>query len=402
MHPGQLRAWDSTRRFIVVLAGTQSGKTAWGPVWLWREIRNCGPGDYLAVTATYDLLKLKMLPSLLDWFVYKLGIGVYSPSDRVLSIPSLDARIILRSAESNGGLESATAKAAWLDEAGQDNYNIGTWEAVLRRLSIYQGRALITTTLYNLGWLKGTLYDPWAKGDKDIEVIQFDSTENPAFPKEEFERARDSMPAWRFNMFYRGQYERPAGQIYDCFVNAPPPEGHVIPAFTLPDEWPRYGGADFGGSNTAALLIAQEPSTGNNYVYWEYHAGGKTSKGHVDTILAHCLNSKGETIVPHFVGGAASEDQWRREWKIAGLPVAASGVTSVEVGINRAYSLIKSGKLFVFDTCRSFIDDLQSYARKLDERGEPTEEIQDKSTWHRIDAFRYIAARLAAGEAKGA
>lgn len=199
-----------------------------------------------------------------------------------------------------------------------------------------------------------------------------------------------------------GQWGVPAGLIYDCFVNAHPPEGHVIPAFTLPDEWPRYGGLDFGGSNTAALLIAQEPSSGINYVFWEYHAGNKTAAGHTASILAHSTNQKGETIVPLFVGGAGSEDQWRREFKIAGLPVATSGVTSVEVGINRAYSLIKQGKLRVFDTCKGFIDDLQSYSRKLDPTGEPTEEIENKSTWHRVDAFRYIASRLAGGAASGA
>jgi hypothetical protein len=30
-HPGQLRAWDSDKRFILVLAGTQGGKTSFGP-----------------------------------------------------------------------------------------------------------------------------------------------------------------------------------------------------------------------------------------------------------------------------------------------------------------------------------------------------------------------------------
>lgn len=164
MHPGQLRAWDSERRFVVVLAGTGGGKTTFGPWWLWREIQKCGPGDYLAVTATYDLFKLKMLPALLDTFVYTLGIGRYKPSDRILEVPSLQARIILRSAESDGGLESSEAKAAWLDEAGQDSFSIGSWEAVLRRVGKNMGRVLATTTIYNLGWLKSALYDRWQAG----------------------------------------------------------------------------------------------------------------------------------------------------------------------------------------------------------------------------------------------
>src|SRR5690606_16041801 len=37
-HPGQWDAWDSAKRFIFVIAGTQGGKTSFGPHWLYREI----------------------------------------------------------------------------------------------------------------------------------------------------------------------------------------------------------------------------------------------------------------------------------------------------------------------------------------------------------------------------
>ncbi len=406
MHRGQQRAWKSNRRFIAVLAGTQSGKTSFGPIWLWREIKGCGPGDYLAVTATYDLFKLAMLPALMDWFVYKLGIGIYKPSDRTLEIPSLGARIILRSAESDGGLESATAKGAWLDEAGQDNYNIGTWEAVLRRLSIHTGRALLTTTIYNMGWLKSAIYDRWIAGDKDIDVIQFDSTQNPSFPKEEFERARDSLPLWKFNMFYRGMFERPAGLIYDCFVNDYAPSGHLVKPFAIPDEWPRYGGLDFGGVNTAAVMVAHDEPARTYYLFSEYHAGQRTAEQHTRAILQKSVNSKGEPVRPIFIGGSRSEGQWRLEFARSGLPIAAPPIVSVDLGITRGYGLMEgktdAGRLLIFDTCTGLIDELQSYSHKLDENGEPTEEIQDKATYHRLDAYRYLATRLALGLGHGA
>ena len=390
MHPGQRRAWDSTRRFVVVLAGSQSGKTSSAPMWLHREIQRRGPGDYLAVTATYDLFKLAMLPALLDCFVVKLGIGVYRPSDRTIDIPSLNARIILRSAESDGGLESSTAKAAWLDEAGMDSYTIGTWEAILRRLSIHQGRVLLTTTLYNLGWLKAALYDRWQAGDTSIDVIQFDSTENPAFPREEFERARNSMPLWRFNMFYRGIFTRPAGLIYDCFDYAQ----HVIRPFAIPDAWPRFGGLDFGGVNTAAVFVAKEPTPEGAsvppryYLYREYHAGSRTAQQHANALL------DGEPSTPDFSGGSHSEGQWRMEFRNAGLPIREPRVKDVEVGIQRGYGIIKRDELRIFDTCTGLIDQLQSYSRKLDASGNPTEEIADKATYHLVDAWRYLAIRL--------
>jgi len=63
-HPGQTRAMESKARFPFIIAGSQSGKTCFGPWWLNREIEACGAGDYLAVAPTYDMFKLKMLPEL--------------------------------------------------------------------------------------------------------------------------------------------------------------------------------------------------------------------------------------------------------------------------------------------------------------------------------------------------
>ena len=52
-HPGQIRAWDSLKRFVCVFSGTQGGKTEMGPPWLLREIQLRGPGDYMIVTPTF-------------------------------------------------------------------------------------------------------------------------------------------------------------------------------------------------------------------------------------------------------------------------------------------------------------------------------------------------------------
>ena len=133
LHPGQTKAWDSEARFIFVIAGTQSGKTSFGPWWLYREIERCGAGDYLAVTATYDLFKLKMLPELRRVFIDLLPGWEWRAGERVIT--NGESRIILRSANTPEGLEAATAKAAWLDECGQDNFRLESWEAVQRRLS---------------------------------------------------------------------------------------------------------------------------------------------------------------------------------------------------------------------------------------------------------------------------
>jgi hypothetical protein len=386
-HRGQRQAWDSKRRFVAVLAGTQGGKTVFGPAWLHREIQRCGPGDYLVATPTYPLLQLKALPEFLRLFQRRLRLGKYTIAGRKFTFHDGETNIFFGHAQDPDSLESATAKAAWLDEAGQRKFKLGSWEAIQRRLSVHEGRALITTTPYDLGWLKQKVWDRWKAGDPVFDVIRFDSTENPAFPAREFERARANLPRWKFDLYYRAIFTRPAGLIYDSFDE----ERHKVPRFKLPDTWQRYLGIDFGGVNTAALLYAEEPNTSKLYLYREYKGGGRTAKEHAQALLA------GEPMIPVCVGGSGSEDQWRAEFQAAGLPVqepAVSGPDSVEVGIDRVYGVHKRGELYVFDDLEGYLEEKLTYGRKLDPAGEPTEDIEDKSSYHFMDAERYVLGWL--------
>lgn len=403
-HDGQLRAWDCRRRFVMVLAGTQGGKTSWGPWWLWREIQNTArPGelnDYLAVSSSYDLFKLKMLPALREAIEHTLGIGRYWSGDRIIELADpatgkflanrvddpMWGRIILRSAAGGGGLESATGKAAWLDEAGQDEYSLEIWEAVLRRLSLSQGRVLVSTTVYNLGYLK-QMFDKWQAGNfPEGEFIQFASVSNPAFPREEYERARRTMPPHRFEMFYHGNFAQPAGLIFDCFEEAI----HVVEDFPIPANWPRYVGIDFGAVNTALVWIAEDVERDRYVAYRESLEGGKSTDEHAAGALKL---AQGENVV-QWLGGSPSETQQRMDWNSAGVPVAQPYISDVEAGIDRPYALFKTKRLFVFRSCIGLRDELGTYKRKLDAQGQPLEEIENKRKFHRLDALRYNCSAL--------
>lgn len=400
-HPGQLKAWDSQKRFIAILAGTQGGKTSWLPWWLWREIRLTaqaeGGNDYLAVTASYDLFKLKFLPAIREVFEHIFGIGRYWSGDRVLELADpatgtywaeraddpMWGRIILRSAEAGGGLESATARAAIFDEAGQDSATIDTYWAIRRRLALHQGRLCLGTTLYNLGWLKSELYNPWEKANRqhpEIDVIQFDSITNPSFPEAEYEAAEASLPKWKFDMMYRGLFTRPAGLIYDVFDEL----RHTCPPFALDPSWRRLVGLDFGGINTAGVFVAEEPVTKRLFLYREYHEGNKTSKEHAEALIA------GEPMIPFAVGGAPGEDQWRREFAKGGLSIRRPDIGDVELGIERVYGALKRGEIVIFDSLTELISQLNSYSREVDSAGNTLLEIKDKSKYHLLDAVRYV------------
>ena len=387
LHSGQTRAWESKKRFVMIICGTQWGKTSFGPHWLQREIQEKGSGDYLAITATYPLLKLKMQPEFLYVFDTLQGLGKWKEADKVYESHERERggpawRVIFGSATNPESIESATAKAAWCDECGQHQFQRQAWEAVLRRVAITQGRILGTTTLYEFGWFKAEVYDKWRAGDPDIEVIQGDSLANPAFPRDEYERALTTMPRWKFNLFYRGIFEKPAGLIYDSFDESI----CCIPRFTLPQSWPRYVGHDFGSNNTAALWYAQDPVTGWLYAYRAYLAGGLSAFDHAQKFKAL---SQGETVVKR-VGGSHTEEGWRESFRAAGWPISEPRQRDVEVGIDLVYGWHKRNALFVFNDVVLYLDELLSYSRKLDDRYQPTLEIDNKSRYHILDCARYI------------
>ena len=416
LHPGQTQAWDSLKRFILVLAGAQSGKTSFGPLWLRKEIKDRGPGDYLVVTPTYPLLVKKALPEFLRLFRSRLKLGEYHSQQKIFTFSKEGAAKLFGQREDDGddtptqiffchatdpeSLESATAKAAWLDEAGQKKFKLESWEAIQRRLAINEGRVLITTTPYSLGWLKQQLFDPWFASKKNhptIDVVNFASIMNPCFPPAEYARARMTLPPWKFDMFYKGLFTRPAGLIYTSFNE----QIHKCPRFDIPPEWPRFLGLDFGGVNTAGIFFAEErvgmSPTGRLIAYREYKAGERSAAEHVFHLM------KGEPRIPTCAGGSKSEGQWRREFaaggtvngqRIAGLPIHGPPQPDVEVGINKVFAAFALNKLVIFDDLTGLLDELGSYSRELDEMGDPTEKIEDKDTFHHLDAVRYIIGYL--------
>lgn len=269
-----------------------------------------------------------------------------------------------------------------LDEAGQKKFKVGAWQAIQRRLALNEGRALLATSLYSWNWLKG-LADKATGGDPEYALVQFDSIANPAYPREEYERARRELPGWLFNMMYRGQFERPAGLIYDCVGDA-----QLRKRFAIPAEWRRYIGLDFGSVNTAAVVLAEDPGTRVRIVEHVYKPGRRTVREHVAGLKRLCERPA------RVVGGSASEQEWRGDFAHAGLGVASPPIKDVEVGIQRVYAEFHNERLLIFDDLVELRDELSTYGRALDENGVPTDKIEDKETYHLLDALRVLMAGL--------
>ncbi len=410
---------------MLVLAGTRSGKTAFAPWWLWREIKAKGPGDYLVAAPNYPLLEKAAYSYLLDAFSTKLGIGksnggakgrieITKAGERELWGADQDrpTRIMFGHADAPESLEAAQYKAAWLDEAGQKQFKRESWEAIQRRLAIDKGRAIFTTTPYSLNWLKTEVYDrakrvedakakklPFAAIDADYEAVNFISIDNPAFPLDEWERARGTMQPWKFNLFYMGIFTRPAGAVFDCFDR----DTMVCRSFVIPEHWVRYTGVDFGYPNHSTVYVAEEVSqieqegqpqrlfnTGRFHVYREYRPQeSRQASEHVKYM------QRGEIRLPEYsVGGAMSEQNWRDQFAAHGYPIHEPDQRDVEVSLDRTYQLLAEGRLIVHESCPRLIEELMTFSRVVDDAGDVTNDLDDEPSYHGIASLRYLCSYL--------
>ncbi len=398
LHTGQSQAWQSKARWIVMSAGTQGGKTCFEPDWLRREINNCGEGDYLVITATFPLLDLKLLPEFRYVFETAFKLGEYLDSKKVLqfhraiaggTVKVIDpTRIIFGSATHPESIESATAKAAVLDECGQKQFQLGSWEAIQRRLSLSQGRCLFGTTLYNSGWFINEIYEPAARGEAGFELVQFDSVMNPVFPREEYERAMRKLPGWKFAMFYKGRYIRPAGLVYDSFD----PAACKIARFDIPKNWLIYVGHDFGSANPAAMFYAQDPATGIFYAFYEYLPGqGRSTYDHVQEFKRI---TQGYNVISRVGGNQTTEDEIRQGYTSHGWHIQAPKWKHVEKQIENVYALHKLNKVKVFSDLHNYLDEKLSFSYVLDEKYNPTDKYEDEQKYHLLAAERYILSNF--------
>ena len=117
-------------------------------------------------------------------------------------------------------------------------------------------------------------------------------------------------------MFYDADFTVPEGLIYGIFRDE-----WYVDNFTPPPEWERIIGLDFGGANTAIILLAEDASKSPSlwYIYDEYLGGNKPTSDHVNYVLGKLHR---ENVIKYtVVGGAAGETQPRMDWADSGLTV---------------------------------------------------------------------------------
>lgn len=431
-HDAQNELWNVTgAKVVAFVAGAQSGKTVQAPWITLREIvlkfKNGQPNDHLVASPTYKLMWKKLLPEYKRVLCEQLQVGDYIAGDISIVLshegiarltgqtPSVGTSVTIwfGHAQSSESLESATYMSAVLDEAGQDSFRAGSFDAITRRVAIHEGKIYILTTPYNRNWFYERIYKRGvmisyelqpgnrfrrvveASGNEGngITVISCPSIMNPAFPLDSWEFAKKTMSEWEFDMFYMGKFSMPPGVVFDSFTDE-----NIVQRFPIPPDWPVFAGVDFGLVNSACVLVAEEwkrgEATGRYFIFGSYLSPeAREARRHVIETHKMCPHRK-----PVAYGGSHSESGWREAWAAAGLPVYEPTFSGLWVQINTLWTAFEQNKLFVFDDMQHVINELRSMSRQMDDDEQIIpDRIKDEQKYHRIACMRYIATRLFRG-----
>jgi len=380
-----LDAVDAGVRYIAMMGGTGGGKTWWGPSWLAYLIaRDYAAGNgkgarYIALGRTYRMSTDILVPELMDRFQGTTLEGHYHAAKETYELPT-GGTIYFRSADKPYRIEGHHTRGMWADEPSEMPALI--WTIIQARTGFHQAPVLFTGYPTNMGWYNQSIFKPWEAGDPDYCVIQFESTDNPMYPRAEMERARATMPAWMFEMRYRGQFARPSGMVYPKFGT------HLfVEPFDIPEDWPTFVGIDpavFYG----ALMVAWHD--GIYYAYNEYYVRQvRSAPAHAKDML-----SKVEGINQGWIYDPA------RLTDIVNLIPEGCGPffqadNAVNAGITTTTRVIAGELKVMRGRCPTFCDQMGKYRYPVDEAtGEIIGEKPIKKDDDLPDCIRYILHTL--------
>jgi hypothetical protein len=257
------------------------------------------------------------------------------------------------------------------------------WTILQSRLGLHRGRALFTGYTMNTGWYYQDIYKRWEAGDPDYDVIQFPSTANPDYPREEFERARQTLPDWLFDMRYLGQFRKPAGLVYACLDS-----GAIVDPFPVPGGWPIYVGLDPGVYFAALFLTWQ---SGVYYAFGEYYTEMLKSAADHGAGMRAVLPAS-----PLFWIYDPSRATDMANLAPEGVLPQALADNAVLAGIVTVITLLKAGRLkFMRGRCPVTLDQLGKYSFPTEPAtGAVARENPIKKDDHLPDCLRYVLHTL--------
>ena len=370
----QFNAYYFNTQFGAVTSGTQSGKTFLGAHWSGKQITKFPDKDGIIIAPTYKILQHATLKKF--WEIFPELRKFYKEQKGEVRLPT-GGTIFIRSADNPLGIEGVTAHWWWLDEGGMSPRLV--WTVLRGRVSMTGGQGLITTTWHNLGWLYLDFYIPWKEGiDKNLSVFKWRSIDNPYFPRKFYEEEKKRLSPTEFARRYEGEPTKMEGLVWEL------PEDQIIKPIEGITKKAEFVGAgiDWGFRNPAAIPVCALYDNAW-YVIDDWKEAEKTT----DEIIQVAKNNIDKSRVQRFYPDPAEPDRIE-ECKRAGLNMADTN-KDIRGGISTIQQLIKDKRFFVFNTCKNFLDEINSYHYPEGQEGKPFKDEPEKINDHLCDGIRY-------------
>jgi hypothetical protein len=165
-----------------------------------------------------------------------------------------------------------------------------------------------------------------------------------------------------------------------------------IPRFPIPKEWLISTGHDFGSANPAALFLAQNPGSGDIFIFREYAPGpGFSTAQHVARFIEF---TAGYNVIRRVGGNQTTEDEIRQGYTAHGWPITAPRLGKVNAQLDRVIGLEQLNKIFIFDDLYILLSQMANCLWELDKENKPTNRIKDEAKFHLLACLRYIGSEF--------
>ncbi|MCK5606638.1 terminase family protein [Candidatus Pacearchaeota archaeon] len=193
-----------------------------------------------------------------------------------------------------------------------------------------------------------------------------------------------------------GRFASFQGAVYRTFSRAV----HSCKPFSIPKNWRRYRGIDFGFTNPFVCLWLAKDGDENWYVYDEYYKARTGISEHISAI-------KSMSGAEHYEGTYADPEnaENRAELRKAGI-INLIARNDVAPGIELIQSKLKikeNGKpsLQIFNTCKALLREMPSYSYPKGTASRNAKDVPVAKNDHTLDALRYAMFTVEKPRKKG-